>query len=139
MSCFGIYWRPVVAGRVLQNRVCLSVLSSFCLSWHFLVIVSLVFSKFWYGARNQYEVLGGRAIFSKKTFFCLQNLKNRPKMDQKPFLKNLLKNLVINFYLICSISKIYVAVFLQKSHIWENFYSWVVGHNVLSQSDCKIF
>ena len=28
---------------------------------------------------------------------------------------------------------------LHKSHIWENFCSWDMGQNVLSQSDCRIF
>ena len=52
---------------------------------------------------------------------------------------NLLKNFVINFYKICSIMKIYIAVFLHKPHIWENFGFWDMGQNVLSQSDCMIF
>ena len=52
---------------------------------------------------------------------------------------NLLENLVINFYWICCIMKIYIfAVFRHKSHIWENFVPefWA---NVFSQSDCWIF
>ena len=32
-----------------------------------------------------------------------------------------------------------LAVFLHKSHIWENFCSWDIGQNALSQSYCRIF
>ena len=31
------------------------------------------------------------------------------------------------------------TVFLHKSHIWKNFCPWVMGQNVLSQSDCRSF
>ena len=31
------------------------------------------------------------------------------------------------------------AVFLHKSHTWENSGSWDVGQNALNQSDCSIF
>ena len=30
-------------------------------------------------------------------------------------------------------------MFLTKSYIWEKSCSWVIGKNVLSQSDCRIF
>ena len=43
-----------------------SVLSSFCLPGRFLRIVFLVFSKFWHGASNLYEVVRDRAGFSGK-------------------------------------------------------------------------
>ena len=49
-----------------------SVLSSVCLSKHFLVIGSLVFAKFWHGDRNPYLVVHNRAIFFRN-FFCPQN------------------------------------------------------------------
>ena len=35
---------------------------------HFLGIVSLVFSKFWHGARNPYEIVRDRAGFFSKVF-----------------------------------------------------------------------
>ena len=54
----------VVAGRVVWNRICLS----FCWSGRFLGMVSLVFSKFWHDAGNPYEVVCGRARFSRKNF-----------------------------------------------------------------------
>ena len=54
-----------VAERLLQNRVCPSFRLSFGLSAHFLGIVSLVFSKFWHGARNPYEVVRDSWIFWK--------------------------------------------------------------------------
>ena len=46
----------------------LSVLPSFRPSGHFLRIVSLVFSKYWHGARNPYEFVRDRARFSRKIF-----------------------------------------------------------------------
>ena len=59
----------VVAKTVLQNRVYLSFRLCFCLFGHFLGIVSLVFSKFWHGARNVYEVVWQYQIF-QTIFFC---------------------------------------------------------------------
>ena len=106
-----------------------SVLPS-VLSRHFLGIVSLVFSDIWHSARNPCEVVRDRARFSRK---CFENWGNGPKMGQKQGSFNLLENLVINFYRIWSVMKIYIfAVFLHKSHIWENFCSWDMGQNVLS-------
>ena len=83
-----------------------SVHPSFCLYRHFLGNVSLVFSRFWHGARNPYEVVCQSQIFWKK-FFCPQNWENEPKMGQKLFL-NLLKNLVVNFYWVCFLMRIYI-------------------------------
>ena len=60
---------PAVAGRVPWNRVC----PSFRLSGSLLGTVLLVFSKFWHGARNLYEVVRDRAGFSRKCFL-LQKL-----------------------------------------------------------------
>ena len=71
-----------------------SVLS---LSRHFLKIVSLVFSKFWHGARNPYEAVCDSQI-SWKNFFCSQYLENEQKVGHKLGILNLLKNLVFNFY-----------------------------------------
>ena len=83
-------WTLVVAGRALLNRVCPSfhpsVLPSFhlsCLSGRFLGIASLVFSKFWNGARNLYEVVFDRVGFSRTNFFYLRNGENGPKVGQK--------------------------------------------------------
>ena len=53
-----------------------SVYPSVCLS---IGIVSFVFSKFWHGARNLYEVVRGRAGFSEKNFFAPKT----GKMDQE--------------------------------------------------------
>ena len=44
----------------------LSVLPSFHLSGHFLGIASVVFSKFWHGGRNPYEIVRDRAISTEK-------------------------------------------------------------------------
>ena len=53
---YTVFGSPAVAWRVLQNRVCPSfrpTISPFVLSsGRFLWIISLNFSKFWYGARN---------------------------------------------------------------------------------------
>ena len=91
----------------VRSSVRSSVRPSFHLPRRFLEIAALVFSKFWYGARNQCEVVRDRAGFSRK--ICLpQELwkwtKNGPKTF---FFFNLLKNFVINFYWICSVIKIY--------------------------------
>ena len=51
---FLVFGHPAVAGRVLY------------LFGHFLGIVSLVFSKFWDGSRNPYEVVRDRAGFLRK-------------------------------------------------------------------------
>ena len=88
-----------------MNQV-LSICFSILLSGRFLGFVSLVFSKFWHGARNPYEVVHDSQIFCKQVF--PQNWENGPKMGQKRVFFNLLKNLVFNFYWICSIMKIYI-------------------------------
>ena len=103
-----VIWPPAVVGRVLQNRVCPSFRPSFCWSGSFLEIASLVFSKFWHGARNLYEVVPDKAGFSGEKKFCHQNWENRLKMGQKQGFLYLLKSLVINFYWICSKMKIYI-------------------------------
>ena len=73
-------WTLAVAGRVLWNRVCPSSRPPSVLpSRHFLGIVSLVFSKFWHGARNPYEVVRDRAGFSRKIFFAPKIGKMDPK------------------------------------------------------------
>ena len=69
--------RPsAVAGRVVQNRVCPyfcplfrpSFRPSFPLSRCFLRIASLIFSKFWHGARIPCEVVRDSWIFWEKFF-----------------------------------------------------------------------
>ena len=99
----------MVAGTVPWNRVFLSFSLSFHLSVRpffslsrcFLGIVLLIFSKFWHGARIPCQVMCDRAGFSRKIFFA-------PKMGQNQGFFNLLENLVINFYWIWSIMKIYI-------------------------------
>ena len=66
----------------------------------FVGIVSLVFSKFWHGARNPSEVERGSAVFFKKK--KKKKKKKRGKIDQKwtedrVFLKSM-KICVIYFY-----------------------------------------
>ena len=78
--------------------------------------------------------------FSRKNFFA----RNIGKMDQK-WIKNRVfwiywKNLSLIFTEFILYWKFTLfVVFLHKSHIWENFGSWDMGQNVLSQLDCKIF
>ena len=68
-----------VARRVLWNKVCPSFCQSCHLSGYFLGIVSLIFSKFWHGARIPCEVVLDRARFSGKNFFAPRIGKMGPK------------------------------------------------------------
>ena len=91
-----------------------SALPTFHLSFHlfgcFLGIVSLFFSKFLCGARNQYEVVCDRAGFSGKKIFAPKIGKMNQKWAKNSFVFfYLLKNLVINFYWICFIMKTYIV------------------------------
>ena len=53
---------------------------------------------------------------------------------------SLFENLVINFSRIPSIMKLcIIAIFLQKSYIWEKPGSLDIGQNALGQSDRRIF
>ena len=88
------------------GSVSLSILLSLSLSGSFLGIVSLVFSKFWHGARNLHEVVHNRARFLEKKNFCPQDWENGPRMGQNMVFFNFLKNLIINVCWICS--KIYI-------------------------------
>ena len=56
--------------------------------------------------------------------FCPQNWENGPKIGQKQGFLNLLKNLVIDFYWICSIMKTYIicCVPVQIPCLWEFFF-----------------
>ena len=85
--------------------------SSFCLSGHFLGIVSFVFSKFWHDARNPYEVVCDSQIFQKK-FFLPPKLRNWAKNEPITGFLNILKNFVIYFYWICSIMKMNVICYV---------------------------
>ena len=98
---------PALAGRVLWNRAC----PSFCLSGHFLGIVSLVCSKFWHDARNPYVVVRDRALFSRKNFFAPKIGKMGQKWAKNRVFLNILKNLVINLYWIWSIMKMYIICY----------------------------
>ena len=61
------FFRPLAVAGI--GSVHPSLLLYFCLSRHFLGIVSLVFSRFFHGARNPYEIVHGRAEFRGKCFF----------------------------------------------------------------------
>ena len=110
----------------------LTVLLSFRLSGCFLGIASLVFSKFWHGARNPYEVVCDIAGFSRKK-------KISPKierMDQKwaknmvfefieKFWHSFLLNLVYNenlYYLLSSCTNcMFGKIFVHE--IWAKLFS----------------
>ena len=87
--------------------MCPSFRPSFCLSRRFLRVLSFIFAKFWHGARIPCKVVHYRAGFSGK-IFCPLNWENGPKMGPKQGFFDLLENLVINFYWIWSIMKIYI-------------------------------
>ena len=99
-SCFGA---PVVARRFLWNTVCLSFYPSFYLLGHFRGILSLIFSKFWHGAKNPYKVVHDKAGFSGGKISAIKF----GKIGQKQGFLNLLKNLVINFYWVY-LMKVYI-------------------------------
>ena len=80
-----------------------SILFSFRLSRRFLGVVSLVFLKILAWCQKHYEVVPDSLIFWKIFF-----VPKIGKMSQKQGFLNLLKNMVINFYWICFIMKIYI-------------------------------
>ena len=64
----------------------LSVLPSVLLSLHFLGIVSIVFSEFWQGARNPYEVVYDSSVDIEviRTVFVFFYEKNSKHLKHKP-------------------------------------------------------
>ena len=154
-SHYILFGPAMVAGRVLWNRIyptfcpsfcpslgrsiCPSVFPDFRLSGRFLGIVSLVFSKFWDMLETHMKLCMTEPYFLEKIFLP-SKLEKWTKNGSKNGFLNFLKNLVINFYWICSIMKIYITwcVPAQIPYL-RNCYSWDSGQNVLSQSDCRIF
>ena len=104
----------VVPGWVLQNGFC----PSFPVSGYFLGIGSIVFSKFWDGARNPNNIVHDRTIFLEK-LLLLQTRGKRDKIGPKiELFFNLLKTLVFNFYRIGSIMKIYFICFVSVLNLY---------------------
>ena len=106
--------------------ILLPVYPSFRLSGCFCGIVSLVFSKFWHGARSPYEVVHDRAGFSRNFFFAPKI----EKMGQKHGFLDLLKNwFLLNlfydenlYYLLCScINHIFGKILVPE--IWAKMFS----------------
>ena len=97
-------WKGSYEIRSVHPSVCPSVF----LSRHFLGIVYLVFSKFWHGTRNPYEVVWQSWNLQKKIFLPRKSGKWAKNGSKQDFL-NLLKNFVINFYRVFSIMKIFVT------------------------------
>ena len=129
----------LVARSVIWNRVCLSVCPfvlpsfrpSFRLSGRFLRIASLVFSKFWHGARNPYEVVRNRARFSRKKIFAQkidQWTKNGQKKEFFEFIEIfcfILLNLFFNdnlYYLLCCCANP-ILMKISVPEIWAKMFS----------------
>ena len=93
-------FRPCIH-LAIRPSVCLGV---------FFGIISLVYSKFWHGARNRFEVVRDRDGFSRKKIFA-PKIRKMGKNGLKTRFLNLLKNFVIIFYWICSIMKIYIICY----------------------------
>ena len=73
------------------------MLPFFCLCGHFLVIVSLVFSKFWHGARSPYEVVRDKARFSGN-IFLLKKLGKWPKIGFLEFIEKFGHEFILNLF-----------------------------------------
>ena len=83
-----------------------------------------------------------RAGFFRKLFLPQKYGKeNGLKMGQKKiWFFEFIRNWVINCDWIWSIRNFIIfAVFLHKSHTWENSGFWDMGKNALHKSDCSIF
>ena len=97
----------------------LSVLPSVLLSRRSLGILSLVISEFQHDARNPYEVVRGRARFSG-FFFFFKHLEKYTKHGPKTGFYNLLKDLILIFFLNLCFNENLFTVLLHKSYIWKN-------------------
>ena len=75
-------------------------------------------------------------IFGRK-FSCPKNGENRPKIG---YFMNLLENVVIGFFWIRSIKKVYIncCILAQIPYLRKSG-SWDMGQNPCGQSDCRIF
>ena len=100
-----LYWTP--SGSYKIGSVRPSILPSVILFRLFFGIISLVFYEIWHGARNSWSCAWQSWIFWE-SFFLPQNWEKWPKMGQKQGFFNLLENLVINFYWICSIMNMFI-------------------------------
>ena len=78
---------PEGSNKIGSSRLSVlpSILPSFRLSGRFVRIVSLIFSKFWRGARIPCEVVRERARFSRKIFFASKIGKMHPKWAKNMF------------------------------------------------------
>ena len=118
-----IFGPPVVAGRVLWNRICQSFHPPIHLSRHFLGIGILVFSKFWLCVRKPDKVVFDRVRFffkKKKKKKCTKNGENGPKKGFFEFIEKFgpwfFLNLVyVKLYIICYIS----VQILYLGNIWS--------------------
>ena len=119
------------------DRVCLP----FCpLSGLFLGIWILVFSKFWHGVKNQFEVVHDKAgFFFKIVYFALKTGKMCPKLAKN--------RLFWIFWKIWSLifsefglqwKFILVARLPHKAHIGKKYGSTDLGRNTHDQSDWRI-
>ena len=86
-----------------------------------MVLYHEFFHIFWHGDRSPYEFVHDKTVAFGKTFFAAKIGKMDQKMGQKQGFLSILKNVVINFYRICYIMKIYIIFCVLAPHIWENF------------------
>ena len=130
-----------------------SVPLSFRLSWRFLGIASLVFSKFWHVARNSYEFVRNIAGFSRKKILPSKLgkwTKNWPKTGVFEFIEKFCNQFLLNLfynerfhYLLCSCTnpifeKNYVSEILAEmfsaNQIAGFFYQSYVQNKSINQS-----
>ena len=109
-----VYWASGSSSAGPAKRVCLS----FLLSGYFLGVGSLIFSKFWHGARNPNEVVHDRTRFFRITCFASNTGKIGQSWTQNKLFLNLLKKLVFNFHWICSITKTYIICCLSVQNLY---------------------
>ena len=104
----------------------------------FLELYHNFFLNFGMGAWNPYGVVQDRVRLSGKNPLH-PNCENGPKVGQKQGFLNLWNSLVIRFYWICYIMKIYISCVPAQIPYLGKFYSWDMSQKVLNQSDCRIF
>ena len=88
-----------------------------------------------------HQKLCDRAGFSRKKN-SPQDWENGPKMGQKQGFFNLLKNLVIKFYRICSTMQVYIiscVPILHKSYIWKSFVPEICAKMFSANQNSGIF
>ena len=68
-----------------------------------------------------------------KVSFCSQNWENEQKVDQKQSFLNLFRNLVIDFYWMCSVKKIYICCVPTQIPYLGSFCFWDMEQYIIRQ------